>query len=125
MLKIDSQFDSLQVKTYQQWARDYKFDFCATSPPFDMLDIILPLLERTFPISFVHVPSWYVGDANNHRHAYLSALTKLHKFQVLNITYVRNKTLGRYCCWLVIGDAVTMQKAMGIPSMYARMPYVF
>ena len=102
---INSQFkpdfckDALCPQSYRDWA---KFRVAITSPPFSMNDLAIPLMFEFFDVSFVHAPSWFVGDAHDIRHLWLADLARRGQVLVLNTLFTRNPTLGRYCVWLVL-----------------------
>ena len=98
-LKDVTSFDALRPVVYQTIWRD-KYDFSITSPPFDMLDIIVPMLVATFEFSLIHLPATYVTDGCNQRHRWLAVLAQQKRLKALNVTYARNDVLGRYCIWM-------------------------
>jgi hypothetical protein len=106
----DYERDALNPESYHDWE---KFRVCVTSPPFSMNDIAIPLCYHFFSICFIHVPSWYVCDAHNGRHLWLADLAKMGHVKVLNTNFVRNRTLGRFCIWLVLSkDKALLEKAL-------------
>ena len=104
LFKDVTSYDALNPAVYQTKWKDV-YDFAITSPPFSQLDVIIPMLAVSFPIVVLHVPPWYIFDANNARHTFLARLAEQQRCTVLSVTYTRNKTLGRYCIWVAIAKS--------------------
>jgi hypothetical protein len=122
MLKDIHQENALTVEPYKNWKTQYDFTVC--SPPFDMLDIAVPLLARTFEVSFIHVPPWYVTNAPTARHRWLLALAQEGLCVCLNNTNYRNKQLGRFCMWiLIVRDPNLVGKVLKITEKYHLLPF--
>jgi hypothetical protein len=121
MLKECHQENALTVEPFKRWSKTYDFAVC--SPPFDMLDVALPLLARSFPVSLVHVPPWYITNTPDSRHKWLSALAQEGLCVGLNNTYHRNTQLNRYCMWLVlVRDSELMSKVLNIDRTFHLLP---
>jgi hypothetical protein len=122
LLKDATNENALNISTYLRWKG--KFYFAVTSPPFDMLDIAVPLMASTFPISFIHVPAWYTTDMNESRHNWLSQLAQDGRARVLCVTRSRNTLLGHYCIWLVITDRPDrFDEVISIPADVHQLPF--
>ena len=100
--------DSLSIATCKQWTKEYKY--CITSPPFEFLDIAIPLLASTFEFCLFHIPPHYIFDANDARHVWLAALSQEKRCIVLNITYARNEKYGRHCSWIAIAKSKSIME---------------
>ena len=98
--KADFDRDALLPQSYTDWIETFKI--AITSVPFSLCDLAVPLLFHLLDISFIHVPSWYVCDANNNRHLWLADLAKNNQIVVINTAFARNTTLGRFCVLIAI-----------------------
>jgi len=114
---VHYQYDAL---SRINWECMGDFDYVVTSPPFEVLDLAIPLLlEHTRFAAFVHVPGDYPANSR-YRTQVLTALS-----YSLRVVYGLPMVPGRPirpCIWLCIFKTRTAERALWLDSDGFRPP---
>ena len=99
--QADFHSDALQPGFYKFLAGVKGVVSFITSPPFGVLDLAVPLLERfATHVAAIHVPSHYIFDAHPRRAAYLSRLQDVGRLFLL--AGLERGPIDRRCLWMLV-----------------------
>jgi hypothetical protein len=100
----DMHQDAMQPQVWKGWFSQGDIDFVVTSPPFALLDYLVPLMALFTPVLFVHVPVNWAFSGINRRSSWLRGLR--HNGRLRFFVGIPRGMSGMWqTCWLVITES--------------------
>lgn len=123
-LETDFHLDAQQPSSYRQIRSLYGLDAVATSPPFALLDLVLPLaVHFAGQLVCCHVPSRYVSGAPPARASWLEQLRE--DGRLLLTAGPPRGPAGRRCTWLIIFRSRALRSALLHPGWEHTLGFYF